>query len=250
MPFLGPMKPSLLFALAASIALATACSTDRPADGSASDLRSDSAGGLVIPPSTPYRPTDVAASTALVVTLVGDSTVASVPARDCAGGTATNGTVFWVDGIREGKPLPNERRYQLANGPCGLEPRIQAAVIGGGINVFNHAGIHRLVFVRAGTTDTLQTMPFTKDGSLVATDRLTKTAGVVETTCAEHAHEKAYIAVFDHPYFGLASSGDKVTLESVPPGDYRVMTWHEGLTAPTTIPTTVGPTGQTEIILR
>lgn len=245
------MKPRrLVFALTASIFAATACSNG-PQSAESASLRADSAGGLVIPPSTPYRPTAGDASTALVVTLMGDSAPGATTSATCKPGEASAiETVFWLDGIREGKPLTNERRYGLVNGNCGLQPRMQAVVIGGAVNVTSEAGVHRLVFLRAGTNDTLQTMPFTLDGSLVATERLTRTAGVVEVKCTQHANEKAYIAVFDHPYFGVASSGDKVTLESVPPGDYRVMTWHEGMAAPTTVQTKVGGTGQTEVVLR
>jgi hypothetical protein len=184
-----------------------------------------------------------------VVNVVGDST-ATTQAPACETQAPQAETVFWVDGIREGKRLPNERRYSLVNGSCGIEPRLQAAVIGGAINVFNDVGTHTLVFIRAGTNDTLQTMPFVDTGSIVATDRLTKTAGVVEVRCVQHPNERAYIAVFDHPYFGVASSGDKVTLDSIPAGDYQVMTWHEGLSAPVAVPAKVGPTGQTEIVLR
>ena len=247
------MKPRFLAIALAAAALGTAgCSGDAKSAEAASDIHTDSAGGLVVAPSTPYRPTDGDASTALVVNLAGDSTggsPASTPA--CANGEASPETIFWVDGIREGKPLTNERRYSLVNGACGLEPRLQATVVGGALNVFNdNAAAHRLIFVRAGTTDTLQTMPFSQSGSVVATDRLTKTPGVVEVKCALHANEKAYIAVFDHPYFGVASSGDKVTLDAIPPGDYRVMTWHEGLAAPAAVPAKVSASGQTEIILR
>jgi hypothetical protein len=237
----------IVAALATSLA---ACSGDQKAAEAASELHTDSAGGLVIAPSSPYHPTGVEASSALVVSLVGDSTTAAKPTGDCASASSGAETVFWVDGIREGKPLPNERRYQLINGACGLEPRIQATVVGGAVNVFNETGAHRLVFVRAGTTDTLQVMPFSLAGSVVATDRLTKTAGVVEVKCTKHPGEHAHIAVFDHPYFGVASSGEKITLESVPPGDYRVMTWHEGLSTPTVLSAKVGATGQTEIVVR
>jgi len=232
----------------ASVALG-ACGGDSKSAEAASRIKSDSAGGLVIAPSTPYRPTGAEVSTALVVTLVGDST-APEPVAACQSDDPQPGTVFWVDGIREGKPLPNERRYTLLNGKCGIEPQVQATVVGGAVNVFNDVGQHKLVFVRAGTTDTLQVMPFSMTGSVVATDRLTKTPGVVEVRCTTHANERAYIAVFDHPYFGVAASGDKITLDSIPAGDYRVMTWHEGLSAPVAVPAKVGTTGQTEIILR
>jgi hypothetical protein len=242
------MPRSAPFAMAALMALG-ACAGDSSSAASASGERPDSAGGIVIPPATAYKPTDDVASTALVVNLIGDPAApAATPA--CKDAEPGPETVFWVEGIREGKPLPNERRYNLVNGSCGLTPRLQATVVGGAVNVFNDAGTHTLVFLRVGSSDTLQTMPFTNNGSVVATDRLTKGAGVVEVRCAQHQNEKAFIAVFDQPYFGVASTGDKVTLDSVPAGDYRVMTWREGLAEPVAVPAKVNATGQTEIILR
>ena len=242
------MKPrAALIALAAAVL--SVCTESNSAETASKGARADSAGGLVIAPSTPYRPNGVATSTALVVNVVGDST-SPAPTPACQSSEPEPGTVFWVDGIREGKPLTNERRYTLVNGSCGIEPHIQATVVGGTVNVFNDTGLHKLVFVRAGTTDTLQTMPFTMAGSVVATERLTKIPGVIEVRCTMHANESAHIAVFDHPYFGVASAGDKVTLDAIPAGEYRVMTWHEGLTAPVAVPAKVGPTGSTEIILR
>ena len=232
-----------------AIAVALGGCRDSKAVQAASTTKSDSAGGLVIAPSAPYRPSEVEGSTALVVNLVGNP-AEPAPAAACRSEDPKPGTVFWVDGIRQGKPLPNERRYTLLNGNCGIEPHVQATVVGGAVNVFNDIGIHKLVFVRAGTNDTLQVMPFTNTGSVIASDRLTKTAGVIEVRCEMHANERAYIAVFDHPYFGVASAGDKVTLDSIPAGDYRVMTWHEGLSAPVAVPAKVGANGATEIILR
>jgi hypothetical protein len=237
----------LVLALAA--ASLGGCGSESKSAEAATTARADSSGGLVIAPTTPYRPSSAEVSTALVVNLVGNSSNPA-PAAVCQDEEPQAGTVFWVDGIREGKPLPNERRYSLVDGSCGIQPHVQATVVGGAINVFNDVGIHKLVFVRAGTTDTLQKMPFPNEGSVVATDRLTKTAGVVEVRCTMHPNERAYIAVFDHPYFGVASTGDKITLDSVPAGDYQLMTWHEGMPAPVAVPAKVGPTGSTEIILR
>jgi hypothetical protein len=244
------MKPQSVLLILAAAAGISACGESKSAEAASKDTRHDSAGGLVIAPSTPYRPNGAETSTALVVNLVADSTSPPVTPSCKSDDVSEAGTVFWVDGIREGKPLPNERRYSLVNGSCGIQPHLQATVVGGAVNVFNDVGLHRLVFVRAGTTDTLQVMPFTNTGAVVASDRLTKTPGVVEVRCTIHPNESAHIAVFDHPYFGVASAGEKVTLDSVPAGDYRVMTWHEGLAAPASVPAKVGPTGSTEIILK
>ena len=217
---------------------------------------SDSAGGLVIAPRTPYVPGSHSGPAALVISLARDSVSPSrsldgaceVPA---AKSEAVSDAVLWVDGIREGKPLPQDRRYQLVSAGCALSPRIQAVVVGGAINVFNDdVVLHKLVFIRAGTTDTLQTMPFTNGAELVASDRLTRTPGIVEVRCVQHPQERAYIAVFDHPYFGVAAPGETVVLDSVPSGDYQVLTWREGMSAPVAVPARVGSSGQTQVIVK
>ena len=175
----------------------------------------------------------------------GTCEIASAPAP-----TASD-AIVWVEGIREGKPLPEERRYELVSAGCALSPRVQGVVVGGTVNVYNDDRVlHTLVFIRAGTNDTLQTMPFTNDNEIVASERLTRTAGIVEVRCAQHPQEKAYIAVFDHPYFGVASSGETLTLDSLPAGDYTIMTWREGMTAPTSTPTRVGSSGQTQVVVK
>ena len=93
-------------------------------------------------------------------------------------------------------------------------------------------------------------MPFTNGAELVASDRLTKTPGIIEVRCAQHPQEKAFIAVFDHPYFGVAAPGETLTLDAVPAGDYQVLTWREGMAAPAAVPTRVGASGQTQVVVK
>jgi hypothetical protein len=217
-------------------------------------MHSDSAGGLVIAPRTPYVPAAHSGPAALVISVARDSISAQSRPDDrtcevaMSKPASVSDAVLWVDGIRQGKPLPRDRRYELTSAGCALEPRVQGVVVGGAINVFNDdVVLHTLVFIRAGTNDTLQTMPFTNGAELVASDRLTKTPGIVEVRCAQHPQERAYIAVFDHPYFGVASPGEKLTLDSVPSGDYQVLTWREGMSAPTAVAAKVGSSGQTTV---
>jgi hypothetical protein len=37
-----------------------------------------------------------------------------------------------------------------------------------------------------------------------------------------------FILVFAHPYFALTDEGGRYRLERVPPGEYRLVVWHEG----------------------
>src|SRR5207244_687234 len=100
------MTPRSAFALFAAAVALSACGGDAKPEQSASGERTDSSAGLVIPTATAYKPTGDIASAALVVNLVGDP-AAPVPVPACADAEPGPGTVFWVEGIREGKPLPN-----------------------------------------------------------------------------------------------------------------------------------------------
>ena len=52
--------------------------------------------------------------------------------------------------------------------------------------------------------------------------------GVVRVFCEIHSHMSAFILVFAHPYFALTEDGGRYRIERVPPGEYRLVVWHEG----------------------
>jgi len=57
--------------------------------------------------------------------------------------------------------------------------------------------------------------------------------------CDVHPWMRAYVSVFDQPYFAVTPSDGTVTLKPVPPGEYTVAVWHEtlgSLKKPVTLP--------------
>ncbi len=113
-----------------------------------------------------------------------------------------------------------ERRIAVASERCLLDPRVQAAVSGTTVNVFNDdKSLHKLSFINASSGDTIQRMQFFNDGQVVATEKLAKTAGVVEIRCVQHPWTRGYIAVFDHPYFAVTESDGSFKIDSLPPGE-------------------------------
>jgi hypothetical protein len=50
---------------------------------------------------------------------------------------------------------------------------------------------------------------------------------MIEVKCDIHPWMRAYIGVFDHPYFMLSGADGRFTLKDVPPGAYTVEAWHE-----------------------
>ena len=141
--------------------------------------------------------------------------------------------LVWVAGVSTGKNLPVERRLEVASEDCEIDPRVQGTVEGAAVNVFNDDKvIHRLVFLRAGTNDTLVVTPFFNIGQVVATEKLAKEPGVVEVRCVQHPWTRGYVAVFDHPYFAVTEKDGRFSIDSLPPGNYRLMVWHEGMAKP------------------
>jgi plastocyanin len=143
-------------------------------------------------------------------------------------------TVVWIAGAKSGKPLSVERRAEISSENCVLDPRVQAVTVGTTVNVINDDKVlHKLIFTKFGTHDTLTVTPFFNSGQIVATERLAKTPGLVEVKCVEHPWEHGFIAVFDHPYFAVTEDNGTFKIDSLAPGSYKLMVWHEGLAKPT-----------------
>lgn len=172
----------------------------------------------------------------------------SVPGRIAANSSGLADVLVWIADVKSGKPMPIEKRLELDSEDCILDPRVQAAVVGSTVNVFNDDRLlHKLVFVRAGTHDTLSVMPFFNDGQIVASEKLAKKPGIVAVTCALHPWTKGYIAVFDHPYFAVTDKNGHFAIDSLAPGTYKMMLWHEGMGEPIEKKVTVGARGTAAI---
>jgi plastocyanin len=50
---------------------------------------------------------------------------------------------------------------------------------------------------------------------------------MIELKCDIHPWMRAYVGVFDHPYFTLSGADGQFTLKDLPPGEYIIEAWHE-----------------------
>jgi hypothetical protein len=138
--------------------------------------------------------------------------------------------VVWLDGLRAGKALSETRRFELSHEHCELAPRVQAALAGGTLNVRNADPIaHRLRFLSRISAETLAVLRHYDEGEVVPTDAVLSRPGLVEVRCDLHPWTRAWIAVFDHPYYAVTERDGSFTLDSVPPGKYRLIAWHPRL---------------------
>jgi hypothetical protein len=144
-------------------------------------------------------------------------------------GTRVAGAIVWLTDIRTGKAFPLQRRFELTESDCDLDPYVQVILTNSTLNVSNDdRAIHTARFINVGTGDIAAVAPFNDDGEVVPVDRFREPAEV-EIACQQHPWEHAWLAVLDHPYFATTSAAGAFSIDAVPPGKYRVRAWHPAL---------------------
>jgi hypothetical protein len=239
-------RQSIRIGIGIALSLTGGCSRDAEQTAQARTAAHRSAAGSIDLPSVAYRPIDLAA----IGTISGTVQIDGDPPRDSVvlpssdreicgagypdssivhrGNTLAN-AVVWLSDVKEGKKLPIERRTEIVNEECRLLPRVQAVVAGTTVNVRNEDRLeHTTRFIRGGPGgDTLAKIPLTDDGQVVPNEHIAAKAGMIAATCAQHDWTRGYIAVFESPYFAVTDESGAFRLDSVPPGKYRLLVWHE-----------------------
>ena len=144
-------------------------------------------------------------------------------------GNRLGGVVVWLDDARQGKRLPLERRYVVTNENCRLVPRVQAALVGGTLNVRSaDPVVHRTRIARA-SGEVLRIVQHDDAGQVVPVQGLFEEPGWLRLSSDVHPWTVGWIAVFDHPYFDVTARDGAFSFDSVPPGKYILAARHERL---------------------
>lgn len=241
-----------LLGLTAVLTIALACSRDdtasartRDAEGSANRVAARPA--VITPAAQPYRVVPVAAGGSISGTVDFDGPIPSDtiirPARDqyvcgtqilarrvARSGTRIGGALVWITNIRSGKALPLERRFELTNDDCALDPYIQVIYTTSTLNVGTEdRALHTNRFINVGSGVIEAIAPFNDAGEVVPIDHLFKEVGEREVVCDQHPWTRAWVAVLDHPYSTATSMSGAFNIPDIPPGRYRVRAWHPNL---------------------
>ena len=144
-------------------------------------------------------------------------------------GTRVAGAVVWLTDIRSGKGFPLERRFDLTNDNCILDPYVQVISTTGTLNVTNDdRTLHTNKFINVGTGKIAAVAPFNDDGEVVPVDRFSEPAEI-EIVCEQHPWTHAWMAVLDHPYYAQTAGNGTFTIDGIPAGKYHLRAWHPAL---------------------
>ena len=136
--------------------------------------------------------------------------------------------IVWLTDAREGKPLPDSRRFEVTNTRCRLDPRVQGVIMGGTLNVKSaDPVVHETVIRVSGSHEALETVTQNGDGQVVPLENVLSQPVRLELTCRTHPWTQGWIHIFDHPYYAVSAPNGRFAIDSIPPGEYTVRTWHE-----------------------
>jgi hypothetical protein len=240
-------------AVVLALVLISACQGDASGDGTRraaaapADSRTAVAKGdvLIASSATPYTVAPVAAPGSITGTVTLGKPLDALPATETGDvsaicgpsipdgsvtmqGNGLTGVVVWLDGARSGKAPAIERRVELESDHCKLTPRVQAALKGSAVNIIGHDDFRQhLRFVVAGDTTPRATILLGGGEQVIPTELPFVAPGMVAVRDAEHPWTRAYLAVFDHPYFAVTGNGGSFTIDGVPAGKYKLNAWHE-----------------------
>ncbi|RPH47904.1 MAG: hypothetical protein EHM91_05090 [Planctomycetota bacterium] len=130
--------------------------------------------------------------------------------------------VVWLEGVAA--PAKTESKNAVIR-QDGLEfrPRALAITVGSKVDFPNDDDLFHNVFSFSKSNRIeLGSYPKGESKSVVFDKK-----GLVDLRCEVHKHMRAFIHVFDHPYFAVAAADGGYSIPNVPPGKYTLVVWKE-----------------------
>jgi plastocyanin len=116
-------------------------------------------------------------------------------------------------------------RVRLEHKGCRYEPHVLGIRVGQPLEIVNSdPTAHNTHPTPKSNPEWNQTQP-PDSQALVKT--LNKVERFIPFKDNQHPWEKAYVGVFNHPFFAVSDELGHFKMEGLPPGQYRVVAWHE-----------------------
>ena len=108
---------------------------------------------------------------------------------------------------------------------CMYSPHVQGMMVGQNLLIKNSdATLHNIHGLPKLNSEFNFAMPKVVKEKAI---KMAKAENFIKIKCDVHSWMKAYISVFDHPYFAVTDDSGYYQINNIPPGDYEVIAWQE-----------------------
>lgn len=135
--------------------------------------------------------------------------------------------LVYVEGASLGEYefTPPTSTVTLEHRGCSYLPRVSGVRVGQPLVILNlDATMHTTHPLTQKNPEWNQTQP---PGTPPLVKTFKRPEKFVAFRCNQHPWEKAYVGVFDHPFFAVSDEQGSFKIEGLPPGQYKVIAWHE-----------------------
>lgn len=155
--------------------------------------------------------------------------------------------VVFINNPKKGKPVPKNTGVDLTVRKCGMEQLVNVGFVGGKFRFKNEDDILHAIQLKLwlANHDKVSGRPL-KDGATIYNIALPKKGkqiekpiknshrykedtGVIRVTSNTDPALRGYVFVFDHPYVATTDENGAFEMDKLPPGEYTLTVWHEGL---------------------
>ena len=120
---------------------------------------------------------------------------------------------------------PPDSTVELAHTGCRYQPHVLGVQVGQMLSIVNRDDTHHNTHPTPRfNAEWNQTQP---PGAPPITKTFTHPEVAVPVKDNHHPWQKAYVAVFKHPYFSITDANGDFRMEGLPPGQYELVAWHE-----------------------
>ena len=150
--------------------------------------------------------------------------------------------VLYLEGVRPTAAPPPRSAPSMRQRGEQFVPHVMAVAAGTTVEFPNDDALYHNVF----SLSRVKSFDLGRYARGTSRSVLFPAAGVVQVFCHIHADMTGYILVFDHPWFAIPEADGRFRLDGVPPGDYRLVAWHER-SRPVEVPVRVEPGRATRV---
>lgn len=177
------------------------------------------------------RAPDMTVSTGKDDKICGSSAVLSKLQTGRSGGVKN--AVVYIQKISEGRPFDKGKKYLLDQKDCSYKPHVMVLPYGSPLEIVNSDPVLHNVHVSELGSSRMSILniaqPIKGQKSVIQPSQIRKPGFFVATCDAGHPWMNAYVVVAEHPYYTVTDVDGNYDIDDIPPGDYRLVMWHEGV---------------------
>lgn len=148
------------------------------------------------------------------------------------GQSVQNVIVFVKSGLAEKKYEVKSGEVVIDQKGCQYIPHVVAVQVGQGLKILNSDGkTHNIMHNVNGKPKQNNIFNLSMTKSKVEINRVFKKAEAqpFPLMCNVHPWMKAWVGVFEHPFFSVTDEEGRFSIEDLPKGSYEIEIWHEKL---------------------